>query len=375
MATLPINVDIYDADFNYLGSCNAYESLNAQPGHLLIGKATLTVSLYDEITALLGTKGNRLVIKYPGGIMSGPIRGTAGQSQSQSTNGTMAYTIEDDVRVFWALLGYPVPGSPLTAQGAASVTDTITGPAETVVKHYVTEALALIGWTSKVHVAPDQGRGSTITASIRMQMLADVLLPLLTSAGIGLQCYQDGDHLLFDVYATNTYPTVLTEHSGVVQAWTSSSYGPSVTRSVVGGSEVGTANQYVLVTDATAEADWHDILMSYTDDSSETGTAKLTAAGQAALAAGAATAGLTVTLSDTDDFQYGSSVKVGDIVSIQVGPGIAVTDVLSQVNVNYDKQTGLTITPVVGDLSSNTSAKFVKQMVALARTVRKFLAK
>lgn len=207
-----------------------------------------------------------------------------------------------------------------------------------------------------------------------MTSLSDALLPQLANSGIGLKVIQDGDHLLVDVYETTAYPHVLTERSGIVQDWSWSTQAPTVTRTVVGGEGVGTAREFNLQTDATAEAAWFDVIESFTDDRDEPDVTKLPAAGQATLTDGAATAGLSVTLSETATFRYGDAVNVGDTVPIEVGPGISITDVLTQATLNWDRETGFTAGPTVGDHSDDPTKKLVRRLVKLNRTVRKFLA-
>lgn len=364
MATLPFDVSIWDKDFNYLGACNDPETLVVTPAHLALGTATLTVSMFHPKTSLLGAPGNRLLFKYLGEpVMSGPILAMAGQR----SDNTLSYTVTSDESIFWSTLGYPVPGSALTAQGTG--TDDKSGPAETVLKHYISENATRLGLP--VTVAPDLGRGSTISASIRMQLLSDALLTDLQTSGIGFRCIQGDGGLVFDVYETQTYPQVLTELSGIVQDWSWSTQAATATRTVVGGAAVGTSQQYALVTDSATESSYGMVIESYTDDSSETDPANLPAAGQTALTAAASTSGLSVTLSDTKSFQYGTSVNVGDTVTIQYGPGLTITDVLAQATLNWDRDTGFTATPVIGEHSNDPTVTLVKKLVQLGQVVRK----
>lgn len=368
MAILPLDISIWTGDFNYLGACNDPQSMQIIPAHLAVGTAKITVDLYHRKIPLLGGQGNRLLIKYLGQpIMSGPIRSAEGAG---GPSGTMAFTIEDDVRLLWRILGWPVPGSPLASQGTTN--DVRSGPAETVLKGYLQANSTRLGLP--VEYATDLGRGSTISGAIRMTSLSDALLPQLANSGIGLKVIQDGDHLLVDVYETTAYPHVLTERSGIVQDWSWSTQAPTVTRTVVGGEGVGTAREFNLQTDATAEAAWFDVIESFTDDRDEPDVTKLPAAGQATLTDGAATAGLSVTLSETATFRYGDAVNVGDTVPIEVGPGISITDVLTQATLNWDRETGFTAGPTVGDHSDDPTKKLVRRLVKLNRTVRKFLA-
>lgn len=368
MAVPPLDIAIYQGDFwndsRPLGWCNDPISVQLTLAHLVVSVATVTVGLENDAIPLLGGQGNRVVIKdeYGNPILSGPIRSGQGDG---GPNGTLTYTVESDERLLWRMLGWPLPGSPLTSQGTGN--DVRTGPAETVLKGYIGANATRLGLP--VTVAPDLGRGETITGSIRMTPLSDTLLPLLTTSGIGLSVVQTGTSLLMDVYETTAFPYPLTDTAGIVQDWSWSWQAPSVTRVVVGGSA-----GFASVVDTAGEAAWHDVIEQYVDDSSESDPTKLTTDGQTALTDGAANAGLTVTLSETENFKPLVDINRGDTVSLGVGPGITVTDTLATMVLNWDRNTGFTVAPTAGDHTNDPTKTLVRQMVKLGRKVRKFLA-
>jgi hypothetical protein len=372
MPTNPLDISIWSPTFHRLGWCNDPESVTVTPRHLLVGAASITVPLDHPKLPLLGAAGSRLVIKYLDKVvMSGPIRATEGTGGKYS--GTIKYSIESDERLLWRLLGWPSPGSPITSQGILQ--DVRSGPAETVLKGYISANAARLGLP--VTVATDLGRGSAIKAAIRMQALSDVLLPLLSNSGIGLSVVQDapdsgvGSGLIMDVYQTSTYPFTLTEDSGIIQSWSWSTQLPSVTRVIVGGQGVGTSRQFVQVTDTATESSNGDIIEGFDDGSDVYLTADLPTRGQEMLTEGAAKAGLSVQFSETENFRYGDALNVGDTLPLEVGPGITVTDVLTEATLSWTRDDGFTATPTAGDRTDDPTKLLVRQLVKLGRAVRK----
>lgn len=364
--TSPLNIEIWDKFNQRIGWINDPETVQIVPRHLAIGAATLKVTLDHDKIPMLGAKGSRLQVRYYDGlILSGPVRPVAGQG---GPNGSLTYSVESDERLLWRILGWPVPGSGLDSQTVKQ--DVRSGPAETVLKGYIGANATRLGLP--VVVAPDQGRGTTISLGIRMVPLADGLLPKLINSGIGLSVLQEGDHLLVDVYETTVYPYTLTEASGIVQDWSWSTAPPSVTRVVVGGQGEGTARAFTQVTDAAAEAEWgaDGIIEGFVDARDVDTSTELPARGQDSLDEGKAQAGLSVQLSETDNFRYGM-VNRGDKITLEVGPGITVTDVLTEAVLNLDRETGFTAVPAVGDRSDNTLRRFVQAMLRANRAVRK----
>jgi hypothetical protein len=140
---------------------------------------------------------------------------------------------------------------------------------------------------------------------------------------------------------------------------------------VVGGQGDGTARVFRARSDTTAEALWGVKRESFVDATDATTTALLDSRGDAAIAEGAATAGLKLTLAETDTFRYGDQLRVGDLVTTQLVPGAtAITDVLREAVINWSVEEGLTATPVVGDRQDDPNRVFAKAIASVARAVR-----
>lgn len=367
MTESPFTVEVYDQAFVRRGWVGDPVELAVTVRHNARGTASLTVTADHPRLTDLTAPGARLVIRYDGRfLMSGRVRLRSGQGPALAGQVTLA--VVDDLRVLWEALGWPVPTAGITQQGTAAY-DTRTGPAESVLKAYV--SANLVGRLGRpLTVAPDLGRGATITASLRMHPLADRLLPMVDAAGIGVTVRQEGAGLLLDCYTPSLHPRTLSEQSGVVQSWSWSSADPEATRVVGGGQGEGTLRTFRQIVDVARESEWADVVEVFRDARDAATTALLDERVQEALAEGAPTAGLSVSLAETATFRYGRAVTRGDRVRMDVGPGVVVEDVLREATLGLTRVDGLTVTPVIGQRSDDPSMTLARAVGALGRAVR-----
>ncbi len=374
--TSPFKVTLYSKAFVKLGQVGTWKTLSVTPRHNQQPTASLTVDVGSPRLNDLLTDGVRAVIHYRGTqMMSGPVR--SWQAQGPSATADFTFQIADDWWLFQRLLAWPVPtaagadlDTKLTAQ--TSEYDTKTGPAETVLKGIVSDNVGRL--TPTVTVAPDQGRGGTISLANRFHPLTDRLLPLLDAAGIGVTVKQVGTGLTLDVYTTRTYPRTLSEDSGILQSWTISSAGPKVTRDIVGGKGTGTARVFRSVIDSNLETRFGYAIEGFKDATDLDTIYQLDQRGIDDLATLGPTNGITVTLAETSTFRYdptrSGGVGVGDIVTLRVAPGVTRTDVLRAATLTDTPAAGLVVTPQVGDLSNDPSLSLAQTVAAFAREAR-----
>lgn len=365
--TSPFDITVWDKAFARKGFIGDPVAVELHPRHNAQPTVTITVAADHTYAAALLADGARVTIDYDQQqILSGPIRGKSGSSGKDS-NLTLA--VEDDYRLLTRVLGWPNPTGAITAQGAVAAMDTKTGPAETVAKWFIGRAVTRLGLP--VTIAPDLGRGATITVAMRMHPLADRLLPLIDQAGIGVTVRQVGAGLVVDAYTPAWYARDLTAASGVVTAWEWTSSGPSATRTVIGGQGEATAREFRVVTDSALEGAWGDVIETFTDARDTDVPAEQDARGAVALAEGAPTAGLKLTLAETATFRYGRTVRVGDLVTTVLVPGAPpVTDVLREAVLSWTAADGFLVTPVVGDRSDDPDRIFARAVANIARAIR-----
>jgi hypothetical protein len=362
----PFRIELWSKAFVSLGLLGDPQSVTVYPRHNQQPTAQLTVRTDHHRAPALLTEGCRVTIGYHGQqILSGVVDSIGGTGDPA---GVLTVQVRDDWALLSDLLGWPVPTAAISAQNTAEY-DTKTAAAETVVKWFAGRAITRLGLP--VTVATDHGRGSTITVQMRMHQLADQLLPLIDQAGIGVTVKQSGSGFVLDCYTPTTYSRTLTPQSGVVTDWEWTRTAPKTTRVVVGGQGDGTARVFRARSDTTAEALWGVKREAFVDATDATTTALLDARGDAAIAEGTATAGLKLTLAETDTFRYGDQLRVGDLVTTQLVPGAtAITDVLREAVINWSVEEGLTATPVVGDRQDDPSRTFAKAIASVARAVR-----
>lgn len=367
----PFEIEIRDKTFARPGWVGNPLALTVTPRHNQQPTGSITVSASDRAAVLLQAPGARVRIRYRGEhILGGPCRLLS--SEGVGSKRTRTFQVADDFRLLSRMLLWQVPGAPITGQSAAEY-HTVTGPAETVVKTLVGAGAARLGLP--VTIAPDLGRGSTITASARMSTPADLLLPLVDQAGIGVSVVQDGSGFVVDCYEPVDWPHVLSEAKGSLTEQSWSRQPPEVTRVVVGADGDGVARTYRHYVDSTRESEWGDVIETFVDARDIKSTdpdfeALMAARGAAALAAGAMKTGLALKLGETRVFRYGGQgVHVGDRLTIDLSGGVTVTEVLREATLSWAPD-GLDVTPVIGEIRDDPTATLGRAISALARQQR-----
>lgn len=378
----PFTVTLYDKACVRRGWIGDYEQLTATPRHNATGTGSLTVRSDHHLQPLLLADGTRMVVEYapdpvvPGTkiqVLSGPIdvaQGTLPLGQNPTT-----ITVQDDLVVLDQVLAWPVPGAAISAQSAQAY-DTRTGPAESVIKAYVT-ANAVTRLGLPLVVATNLGRGPAVSARGRMDKLSDLLLPLADAAGLGISVRQVSGRLELDVYRPTVRTRVLTEESGVLVsgAWTRTR--PRATDVIVGGQGEATARKFRLVRD-TALAAAHGTRIEVFRDATDVATdAELDARGALTLAEGRPGAGISLQLAETSSWRYGRTVHVGDVVPVQIAPGVVVTEIIRAAVLTHGRDQGVTISPRVGDdtAGAEPNAVLAKALSRVAAAVRQSLTR
>lgn len=363
----PFGITLYDKALARTGWIGDPVALTVTPRHNAVGTADITVTSNHRRLPLLVARGARAVITYHGEqIMSGYVTVRTGTGPRNA--GTVMVSVQDDLWLLWRMLGWPVPGATLLLQGTKQ--DSRTGPAETVAKGFVSANLAH-NTVDPITVATDLGRGSTITVTSRMKVLADVLMDPVTKAGIGLSARQVGTRIIFDAYTPTVYPHILSEDNGTVLTWTFSDTDQAMTRAVVGGPDVDTSREFREVGVGSAdELDLGYTVEGFVDGQSATSHAEMDKAGTDGLGENLRKSGFTLGLSETASFRYGGAgVHVGDQVTLNLG-GTLFTDVLKEAAITYDRDNGVTATPTVGDRSDDPDRQLSSFLAAVARGIR-----
>lgn len=353
------------------------ELLTVTPRHNQQPTGELTLAAGHPKLPLLLADGARVVVHYRDEYtLGGPVRLVS--SEGAGPGRRYAFQILDYWHILADVLGLPVPGATYAGQGASEY-DTRTGPAETVVKGFLTANLPRLSaaFAAPVTVAPDLGRGDDVTVQMRMHPLADRLFPVVDQAGIGITVRQTLTGLVVDCYEPQTWPLLLSEDGGTLTANDWSLAPPTVTRVWVGADGEGTTRVFRgPFVNAAAEALLGSPIERFVDardlKSSDPDFEALVAArANEELAAGASQAGLSVQLLESDTFAYGgpNGVHVGDRVPIELQPGVEITDVLRSATLSWGRE-GARVTPVIGDRRDDPNEALVRSVARVQRAVR-----
>ena len=371
-----LRITVYDKSFAKKGTIGAAQSVVMTPRHNQQPTGAITIPYTHPRIDDLKAPGARVLVTYGGAhLMSGVVSRKDGQGPSQQAS--LTFQIEDDYRLLRRILSWPSPANTL-AVGQQATQRLVTGPAETVLKTIVAENATRLGLP--LTIATDQGRGATITSSLRFQNATDRVMADFDAAGVGVTVQQVGTGLVLDCYTPRVYPRTLTESSKVVRDWSWYSTNPTATRVLVLGPGEG-SGQLIVQRGAggALETAWGDVIEVVVDATSAETIADMEAIGDAALAGMGPTSGMSVTLAQTNTFRYtadraGAGVSVGDLITMQVGPGITETDVLREATLSLTADNGLTVTPTVGE-KSDVFQDLTTSMGSIARAVRNQLVR
>lgn len=374
-----MRITVYDKDRKFKGQVGAPRSCVVVPRVFpLIGTATLTVPLSSPQVANLMADGARVMFEEDGEhVLSGPVDNTALSTSDDS----LVVVVVDDAWILTGILGWQVPGSPITNQSGAEYKN-YTGPAETVIKNVVRDNGVNRLQIAGLQVAASQGRGATIEGgtNYRMHPIPDRIYPGLDIAGIGVQVRQVGTNLVFDTYVPRVYPTVLSVDGRTLKDATHTRKRPTASRAVVGGPGEGKARRYRQVVDTAREARWGFLGEAYQDArdvQQEEGVttwtavdATLDARGRENLAAAAQVDGLSVVLAESSIFTYGSKgIRVGDIAPVEVR-GTIIRDTVKEATLEWVTPTYTRATPSIGE-QNDPETRRARTLAALKESQRK----
>lgn len=378
MVTSPFTVELFNKGFTRTGFANDHLGVSMTVRHNRPSTATLTLGAAHVRAAAMLTPGSRVVLTYtPDGatptVLSGVVTARTAAGPVSAGDARVDFGISGDWRVLGAH-SWPVPGNAVTAQSAD--TYTATGPAETVIKNLI-RANVTTRLGRPVTVTASSGRGSTVTVKTRFEKLDAVVAVLADQGGIGVSVVQSGAGFVVDCYVpTDRTNITLSEANHTISDWSWTSTAPAVTRVVVGGKGEGALRPLVARVDAASEAAWGDVQEDFVDAGDADTTAELQAAGDKALADGAATSGFAVTLAESAAMTYGRNVRVGDRITVEPLPGYPVQDVLREVTIAWSLDQGQTVEPVFGDPDQADPQRVAASAIArLADAIKKLRAR
>lgn len=341
----PFLLTVYDKSFARTGWVGDAVSTHITLRHGGQPSGAVTVPAGSEAIELLTQEGCRYTLDwYDERVSSGMVR-LQSATGSPSPRRQLTFQLQDDYRVLGNVLGWPSPGAAIGSSPVkqSAEYDQRTGSAEKVLKDFVTANL-VTRLARPLTVATNLNRGATLTGiQSRMQPLADVLLPLIDQAGIGVTVKQVGAGLVLDVYTPRTFPLTLSEEAGSLEEVEWDIAPPSLTRVVVGGPGDGVDREFITRINAAAETLYGDVIEGMVDardikvdDANK--TALMRQRGDVELAAAGAKTGLRVKLIGSETFRYGGvdGVRVGDVLPIEIAPGVVISETLREATLSFN---------------------------------------
>ena len=426
-------VQIFDKQFQYLGVLGAPVRLAFSPLFNGVGFGEIEVAIDDPNLGYLMVEGARVRVLYKGAeTMTGPVRSPTG---NLAALGTVTFQVEDDYRFMRYTLGHVMPTASTRSGGllapvsltdhAQAWTDAAVGAglaagsgyyrfpstvstAEAAIKDLITKNMVTRLGRSVI-VAPDLGRGGDARAAgmlpdVRMIPLEEAVSRLLAWSGLGLRFSHDGVSagVTAEVWEPKTWPLELTVAAGTVAAGTWAREDPTATRITVGGPGEDVSRAFWEVRDTTGlEARYGDIIEVFRDATGATltwpdalsdsyrvakyyllrtevstalkneFTGYLNAAGRKGLAEGAPKSGLSLTLSETEQFGFSpTGYGIGDLLTV-VSNGVTFSERVTSVDLAASATGGETVDPQVGNRTDDPDRIIAEAIARLGAAQRR----
>lgn len=345
-----LRADIY-VGWAYIGTIEVAQSFITTLRHNVIGDTSITIEAgHDLAPYLFNTKARAIIYYKDQPVMSGWLRTT----QIQGYPKQLTLTVKDDKAFLWNMLGWPIPTNAITAQSSTHYK--VTAVAETAIKQIIT-ANASVRFPY-LHVIPTSGRGASISIKSRFALISE-FLPLIEPNGIF--AIQNGSAIDVDFYVPSVYPESVKEASGILTIDSYSNSRPTLSRVVVGDQGQKTSRGFKQVIATATETAYTEVLESFVDARDTNDNTEITDRANEALTEGAAKAGLSVTLVEVGDFAFGEAgFDLGDYVPIELSDGNIVTEQITEVVISSTPDTGLVVTPKIGDTATDPVQKLVK---------------
>lgn len=296
-------------------------------------------------------------------LISGPTQQVE-RTWSIDRSGFVVSGVSDDV-VLWDRLVYPAAPAAPPFVFVDDAYDVFTGPAETVLRHYVRANCGSGPWARPVPglaMTADLGRGATLTGRGRFQTVGEMLQELSLTNELGFEVRD----LTFNVFTPvdRRDEIVFGEEVGNLKSFDYSFSAPSATHFVVAGRGEGTQRSFLLGGDAAAERRWGRRIESFRDRRDTEDMAELNQTLQAEIADHAGTSDLRLAPIDVPGMAYGIDYSLGDTATTLIDE-IELTGTLAQVELALDER-GETVLP---SLTTQTTAG-ARDAIRLFDTIR-----
>ena len=298
------------------------------------------------------------------------------RNDSQPGGGTLWVSGSSDEAVIADRLAYPDPSKPAEEQDEQT-NDVRTGTSEAVMKAYVEynagpSALAA-RQVPDLTVASGSSLGETVTGNPRFTPLKDVLNELATTGGeLGWRVVRVlGVGREFQVFqpTDRTGTAKFGWELGNLAQFEMTHTAPKVTRVVVGGGGEGTARLFREVADTDAETEWDRRVEVFRDARDTSETDVLDQRGFEELVEKGKQVSVRVSTVDIPHLRFGEHYFLGDKVTVLPGYGQVIKDIVREVRIQWNSQSGEQVTTEVGTSSANSTPRMKAELDRLNKRV------
>ncbi len=342
------------------------------------GSGTFRTAAVPEVVDQI-QPGNRVVVIRDGEeFISGPIEKPGPYSWSVNDGGVTGYgefavTFAEDDALIASRITYPDPTQTSTNQTSVSHWTATATNAETVMRSLVNlnagPGALLARRVPQLVLGDVAGVGDTVSITTRFEPLGDALRRVaLAGGGLGYRTRQVGGSIVFEVYDPDdkSHQVRFSRALGNLRAVTYENEGPTATTVIVGGPGELTARTIRERTDAGMESSWWRV-ERFADQTQTAVTDELDAAGDQVLAENGEQVRITTVTIDTPNQRYGIEYGLGDQVSVELFPGVQVSQVVRGFHLQADANGGELLTAVIGTQEASRDPAWVKVGRDLAR--------
>ena len=388
---MTVQLLVTDKNLNYLGDpLDGWTDLTSTLTFNQPSSGQVTLPAWPEVMALL-QPGNRMVVIRDGAIWcAGPLETPqdyswgVGGDVSEPDPGRVTVSFSDDLARIAGYLTYPNPAAAFTAQDTE--TDAVWAAdstnAETIIRSLIDVNCGPDAIDDRIieHLALDAvaGVGSTTAISTRFEPILDVCRTVAATDGLGFRTRQVDNQILFGVYGPEDKAATARFSAGLgnLRSVQFKMAAPTATQELVIGGDLGTPSTRVYVeVDAGTAADWYRVEKLVDQSGTTNANGELNQAGALELGNDNPTASLATVTVDTEDLKAGRDYSLGDLVTVELPTGLALTDIVRSITLTAQPNDGEIVTSVIGTSDTTTSTATVQLIRNLARRLGRLEAR
>lgn len=372
---MAVTLLVTDRNLNVVGDPIVdWTSVDATARYNAVGSGQFVIPAYGSVRDQIRASHRVVVVRDRRVFLAGPIERKLLERSDDGENsgiGTLTVTFGDDLAWVAGRVAYPNPA--VTPEEQLVDQWTYSGNAELAMYALVNAnagpgALVPRRVPRMVMAAPT-GIGGTVNVSTRLEPVADVLRRVaLAGGGLGFRTKQVGNQIVFEVYQPQDKSGEVRFgfNLGNLRYLAYEEVAPTASTAIVGGQGEGADRYLIERGNATSEAEWGrtETLVSRPGSSP---LADLEADAAEALAETGASARLQTSAWDTDTQRYPDHYDLGTRVSVAVGRGEEVSELVRLVHLQAWATADELVSAMVGTQEASHDPEWVQKMRAVDR--------